>query len=760
MMKKKYGRWTAALLTMAFLVNVLGGCGKGETQAGGASGTGGGGSSIGGDTTEQSRGRYVETEVALPEELADWTINDIFSAEDRVHLLATKEEDGKTTFREWEQQESGFVDVTQGWLASMELECGEWMTVQLMEDGDGTQYLFAAYVEEGAYKGHLWRGEGEEAKVITPEKWEVPDEDWGGYAMIQGVAALDNGALAAVSYSSMDLLSGEDGAVIESEPISAFYDGGVVTDGENVYLSFSDSDGVRIEKRKNGKGDDAEIIPFSVNRTGEDGVFVFSGGGTGSVSLGALKDGTLIAAGEDGIFRLEGGAADAEWEMLLEGVDTDFALADSGCMGLAALENGCIYALMLVGEEVKLNRYEYDPDAVNEVTTVLKLYTVQEDSLLKQAATMYHKQHPEVLITIQSAYPMYYYGETDYNEVYQTLNTMLMGDAAPDILVMDHLNMDSYASKGLLADLDSVVRPMEESGGLLSNITGAYVQEDGSRYVVPLQFRFPMALGRDIAIENMASIEALADFLEGEDYSYMGSRTAAELVSEFYPYFCQEIVRDKQLDKEAMGRILEYLKAIGDNCGMVDSRDQNEVSYGMWELAGEAKFAIQEVTGFINCMMPMSMVDYIKGDFTAFENQFIPSLQMGICTKSQYPDVAQDFLRFALSESIQDTDYYRGFPVNRISLKKQAAQDRSNFMVSTAVMADDGSYIAFDSKDYPEETADRILAICETLDKPVGEDAKIQEVLTEALGGYLNGTQSKDETIQKIEGGLKMYLAE
>ena len=159
-------------------------------------------------------------------------------------------------------------------------------------------------------------------------------------------------------------------------------------------------------------------------------------------------------------------------------------------------------------------------------------------------------------------------------------------------------------------------------------------------------------------------------------------------------------------------------------------------------------------------MMPMSVVDYIKGDFTGFENRFIPSLQMGICAKRQYPDVAEDFLRFALSESVQDKDYYSGFPVNRISLNKQAAQDRSNFMVATMIMADDGNYIEFDSKDYPKETADRIIALCEKLDKPVKEDAKIQEVLTEALEGYLNGAQSKEETIQKIEGGLKMYLAE
>ena len=51
--------------------------------------------------------------------------------------------------------------------------------------------------------------------------------------------------------------------------------------------------------------------------------------------------------------------------------------------------------------------------------------------------------------------------------------------------------------------------------------------------------------------------------------------------------------------------------------------------------------------------------------------------------------------------------------------------------------------------------------MCQSLDKPVGEDTMISQVLTESLQGYLlDGSQSKEDTIQKIEDSLKMYLAE
>ena len=75
-------------------------------------------------------------------------------------------------------------------------------------------------------------------------------------------------------------------------------------------------------------------------------------------------------------------------------------------------------------------------------------------------------------------------------------------------------------------------------------------------------------------------------------------------------------------------------------------------------------------------------------------------------------------------------------------------------------MADDGSYLEFESKPYSKEVAKRLIDICKTLDTPVKEDTKIREVLIESLGGYLNGTESLEAAIQRIEDGLKMYLAE
>lgn len=733
-------RYTAILLCMAAVAGALAGCGKdgaGDMRAGS------------GEDGEVFKGRYVEREEALPEQLEGWTVEQIFTVGDRVHLLASGQEAGKTVFREWELQEEGFADITGDWMLSLALPVsGNWMETQLLCGESGGSVLYAAYTTEGEedYKAHLWREESGEAREITPREWTVPREEWGAYETPFGIAALDNGTLAALSPLCLEILDGSDGSVLETGEIEGQYDR-VMSDGKNIWFGsgYGDSSGYVLEKR----GEDSSRIRLS---WGSGGLWFWPG-----------RDGDLVAAGREGIFRgreepsAEGGA---EWEKLIEAAETDFSLSDRWCTGLAVAGDGRIYALFRKSEGGSvLKYYEYDADAVVKVTENLKLYTVRESNLLTQAAAMYHREHPDVMISIEYAYPKYYYDETDYNEVYQKLNTMLMGDAAPDILVMDHLNLDSYAEKGLLENIDDLVRPAEEKGELLTNITSGYVQEDGCRYVVPLEFAFGMAVGRDITAADMASMETLADFLGGEDFSYMGPLTVAELVDRFYPYFCGSIISDKKLDRAALGKYLEYLKRIGDNCGILERRDQDEKAFNVWRLASEAKLAFEEAEGFNNIMAPLAIMDYIQGDFSAFENCFVPMVQTGICAKSSHKDTARDFLQFALSETAQMTDSYGGFPVNAAALEKAAHSDRTDAEAETDILAE-GGYVEFKIRDFSPEMADRLVAVCKGLNRPVKEDEKIREVLIEILGGYLNGTQSLEDMVQMAEDGLKMYLAE
>lgn len=730
-------RCLGAALSVLLLAGIWSGCGREEKAE---------------LPQEQERGRYVESEEAMPEGGdEDWMTKQIFVSEGSLNLLQIAEEGDSTILRQWKQQSEEFVDVSPEWMVNQDFALQTWNDMRLLQGEGQVQYLFARIVnEEGVYQNMLWRGEGSEAADITPEKWTVPNEVYGAYESILDIAALDNGTLVAVSHLSVDILSGEDGSILESQPISVNYGETMLSDGENVYLTALGSGGGvdSLEKWPGGKEENSMQIPLPVS------------GMTGVVFC-ALEDGSLVAASAQGIFRYN--QVSETWEKLLEGSETDFALTTCWCIGLAAMEDGRIYGLFhQEGGGDRLVRYGYDPDAVTEVTQELKLYTVWEDSMLQQAAATYHREHPEVLITVEYAYALNdrYTGKApDYDAVYQSLNTMLMGGEAPDILVMDHLNIESYAEKGLLVDISGIVSPMEENGELLANITGAYVQEDGSRYVVPLQFGFNMAVGRDIPSEDMASLEKLASFLSEREESYFGPLTVSELVDQFYPYFCEEIVNGNELDKEVLRRKLESLKTVAENSEIVETRG-DERPFSCWNLTSHRKLGFEECEGFFDCMFPVAIMNYIGGDFAAYENCFIPLLQTGINAQSEYRDTALDFLKFALSQTGQGSSQYWGFPVNRTSLEAVAAADRSEIAAATSIVTEDGGEEMFIIDPFSDEIAQRIMKLCQGLDRPAREDEKIREELISALPGYLDGSRTLEETLDSLEGGLRMYLAE
>lgn len=736
-MKRVKKRWLGVALSLLLLAGTFSGCGREEKTE---------------MPEEQERGRYVETEEGLPDIGDDgWITKHLFTSEGSLNLLQVAEKGDSVILRQLKQQGEEFEDVSQEWMVNREFPMATWNDMKLLQGEGQVQYLFATFVnDESSYQSILWRGDGSEVAEITPEKWTVPNETYGVYESILDIAALNNGTLVAVSYTSVDILSGEDGSVLESQPIGVSYGETLLSDGENVYLTAMGSGiGVEaLEKWPGGKEENSIKIPLPVS-------------GMSGVHFCVAEDNSLVAASAQGIFRYN--QVSEAWEKLLEGSETDFALTTCWCIGLAAMEDGRIYGLFHQESGTdRLVRYEYDPDAVTEVTQELKLYTVWEDSLLQQAAVTYHREHPEVLITVEYAYAINdrYSGKApDYNEVYQSLNTMLMGSEAPDILVMDHLNIESYAEKGLLADISGIVVPMEENGELLANITGAYAQEDGSRYAVPLQFGFNMAVGRDIPADDMASLEKLAAFLSESEEGYFGPMTVSELVDQFYPYFCEDIINGSELDRDTLGRKIECLKAIAENGGIVDARG-DERPFSCWNLTSRRKLGFEECDGFFDCMFPIAIMDYIGGDFAAYENCFVPLLQTGVNAQSKYRDTALDFLKFALSQTGQGTSQYGGFPINKASLEAAAAADRSEVAAATAIETEGGGMEMFEINPYSDEITQRILALCLGLEKPAKEDEKIREELIAALPGYLDGSRTLEQTLDSLEGGLRMYLAE
>lgn len=736
---------------MAIVMGLLTGCGKKNDLQ------------IAASPDEVQKGRYVETELSLPEEWKDKNISQIFRSGDELHFLVAGGSEGQTTLEEWKLGEGDtLTEVTKDWLKALpegkDLENSDSFT--LLQDAEGNQYLYGnCYRDEESSSAHLWKEVDGNALDITPQKWLEP-MDMDGYRFYdtpQYVTLTEDGLLVGLSYFSLDVVLAQDGSLVSSQESDSLIDSGTLADnkwvsavGDTLYLAQADEQGsvnglLQMQLDGNNGAKAKGVIPFSQDSYS-------------SAYFSVLEDGTVYAADADGFFHCDAG--DTNWQKLLEGIDTSFSMSDQWCRDIVALSDGSVYAWFGSESGDKIMIYRYDPDAVTEVTEELTLYTVEESFFLQQAAVQYHKQHPEILIHVDAAISMTdkYSGNADYQQIYQDLNTSLTSGNGPDLMVMDHLKLDTYASKGLLLDLQEILQPMEEDGTLLSNITTAYKEADGRRYAVPLQFGLLLAVGRDVHPEEMSSMDAIAKAVSGKTESYMGDRTCGELVEEFYPLIVDDILQNRQVNRDTLHPWLEDLKKIADNCGILPSRKEGRAA-NIWDLGSDVRLVLQETDGFNEAMMPYAVAELLNANVVSMENAFYPKMVIGINSRSEHVETAKEFLRFALSEELQSVDTYEGFPVNAKALETQAAADRSMAEAYTTYDID-GSTAEFAIKAYSEETANHLMELCRAATLCLKEDTQIETSLTESLQAYLNGQASVEEAMDAVEGSLKMYLAE
>ena len=736
---------------MAIVMGLLTGCGKKNDLQ------------IAASPDEVQKGRYVETELSLPEEWKDKNISQIFRSGDELHFLVAGGPEGQVSLEEWKLGEGDtLTEVTKDWLKALPegkgLESSDSFT--LLQDTEGNQYLYGnCYRDEESSSAHLWKETDGSALDITPQKWLEP-MDMDGYRFYdtpQYVALTEDGLLVGLSYFSLDVVLAQDGSLVSSQESDSLTDSGSLSDnqwvsavGDTLYLAQADEQGsvnglLQMQLDGNNGAKAKGVIPFSQDSYS-------------SAYFSVLEDGTVYAADADGFFRCDAG--DTNWQKLLEGIDTSFSMSDQWCRDIVALSDGSVYAWFGSESGDKIMIYRYDPDAVTEVTEELTLYTVEESFFLQQAAVQYHKQHPEILIHVDAAISMTdkYSGNADYQQIYQDLNTSLTSGSGPDLMVMDHLKLDTYASKGLLFNLQEILQPMEEDGTLLSNITTAYEEADGRRYAVPLQFGLLLAVGRDVQPEEMSSMDAIAKAVSGKTESYLGDRTCGELVEEFYPLIVDDILQNRQVNRDSLRPWLEDLKKIADNCGILPSRKEGRAA-NIWDLGSDVKLVLQETDGFNQAMTPYAVAELLNANVVSVENAFYPKMVIGINSRSEHVEIAKDFLRFALSEELQRVDTYEGFPVNAKALETQAAADRSMAEAYTTYDID-GSTAEFAIKAYSEETANHLMELCKAATLCLKEDTQIETSLTESLQAYLNGQASVEEAMDAVEGSLKMYLAE
>ncbi len=557
-------------------------------------------------------------------------------------------------------------------------------------------------------------------------------------------------------------------------------------------IMFMDGHGYReillydMEKKEYIKDD--VLAEFVQNNYGDRD---FSGSSWYDLYIFSGEDHVIYLAGDQGLYRhVIGGSA---VEQLIDGNLSRLGNPAYGLAGMISLENAEFLAAFNGG---KLIHFVYDPDIPSVPSERLKIYSLEESSVLRQAISSYQVENPEVYIEYEVG--MEEGSSITKDDALKTLNTKIMTGEGPDVLMMDGLSIDSYVKKGVLLSLNELIEDITKEEELYENMIDA-LRIDGNAYVIPGQVWFPVILGREKYVSQMTDLKGTADAIE-QMRADIPEKDLLEIISEkgimkvfalcSAPAWKTE---NGEIDKEAIKEFLTQTKRIYK--AQMDGLDElyieryNQRSQYFVSEEGEnwmckLRFYIPDSLSYVSGLTELSLgtnfYPYGYCDLTSaaktkgFEDTmlkpmegqsshiYLPQNMMGINAASSRIERAEDFLKLFLSKEVQKSIGY--YTINKEALDEMFVPEwelgpngeYGGVSMSTAEGLEASMTFYFPT----EEELATFRGWMETADTPYIEDSLLEETVFQEGSAFILGDQSLDEAVNAIEQKLAIYLAE
>ncbi len=754
-------RLAALFLCACMAVTALTGCGgedknTDEVNADGVTGKateGEEGGTSGEGTAGAAKGRFLETELELPENIKN--IVGVRKCDDDSIVLIGRDENNIGLYME--RSDNGGQDWTE-----TKLDGSDFRSAAINTDGSAVLIGYGGKMEFVSADGTI-----RQLDVELPSYEGKPD-DWTNLVQSAGFAG---GKLFIVDLNDgFFAVDTENGELTDYTKTVAESIMGVIPLGEQ--LALLTRNGVRLmdaaegtllaedEELSNALGvlennTDTPIYPIMIAAGGSadelyyvshEGIFYHKQGGSTSEQL---ANGELISVGDGSLsFR-------------------ELARFDD--------EHFVVFAVDSLGTE-HCYSYTYDANASAVPEKQLKVYALEDSVVLQQVVSMFQKQNQDVFV--KKTIGMSGDDSMTAEDAIKTLNTEIMAGNGPDVLVLDGLPVDSYVEKGILSDISSFVADVDKAEGLFTNITDA-CKKDGVIYEVPLRF-YCMFAEKDEGIGTLcgspgqlaAAVQSAAD---------QGTPVFAPLPAEMFLYTLYDVYSaswktDGGIDAEGLKSCLEAAKTIYDLDGyeekdrisyssMIDLY-QGQALYGTIgsgsssRVMGKARISIGTVDGTRDVCDLYGVESARAGSFELLcgegQKSFLPLVCLGLAESAKDNGMAQDFISLALSMDAQK-QMTHGFSINR-----KAYEDVCENMEEYSIGGSDqdGTQFGYEVKKLDASQRDALTAMLESLEVPIWNDRVVMELVVNEGTGYLRGEKSLEDTVGAITQKVLLYVSE
>ena len=160
-------------------------------------------------------------------------------------------------------------------------------------------------------------------------------------------------------------------------------------------------------------------------------------------------------------------------------------------------------------------------------------------------------------------------GGVTREDALKKLNRQLLSGSGPDVIMLDGINIDTYAEKGVLMDLSDIVKEIDQTDGLYTNLI-EHIQTDDKMYAVPAKFFIPVLFGDETYVGSADDYQSIAAMAEQAREAYpdtniLGVCSATGVMRRFMPV-CAPTWKnaDGQLNQESVRAFLEQSKRLYD----------------------------------------------------------------------------------------------------------------------------------------------------------------------------------------------------
>lgn len=552
--------------------------------------------------------------------------------------------------------------------------------------------------------------------------------------------------------------------------------------GSEVYVFGTEE--VRVCDYQTGEEKPEDVIKGEIDAN-KDNFMIYSVASYPLIMSEGTEEGEVYYCNSEGVFRyMQGGSI---VEQLADGKLNSLAKPSVSLQEMHVREDGSLLVFASDSGEFKIFCYTYQADVPAVPNKELHIYSLYDNADVQQAASMFQNQNPEYYVNLEIGIS----GDdaVTASDALRTLNTEIMAGSGPDILILDGMPVDSYIEKGVLKDLREVYGAIAQSDGLYENIAGAYAREE-SIYAIPTRFKMPILQGEAAILEKITDLSSLADTaqqLRQEDTEISMIVDAGNIywfLRAFYTACSPAMVTaDGAFNSEAVKEFITYMKEIFELNQYDESETEyrytymgstDDYGYDMTAVSGSYNFLagqckLDEINlgsgyllGDIATLDDQENLDYMPAPYTG-KNVFVPSTVAGISSKSSQTEGAEEFIKFLLSEIPQSSNQGGGFPVNKKAMEEEIPQEGVGLGGSGwTTMDEDGNRveIVFDTYGPSGEEKEKFMSMVETLDTPSLTDAVMEELILEQAGKCVAGEISVEEAVNTINQKMSLYLAE